>query len=109
MAISEPKFATEFVTKKGKVYKFDSIECLIHFMRTNDIERNSLSHLLVNHYLKPNGFLDADKAFFLKSENLPSPMGEGLSAFSSSEEMQQMQKQYTGQYYTWSQLMEIIK
>ena len=33
MQISDPRFGAELVTTKGKVYAFDSIECLVAFYR----------------------------------------------------------------------------
>ncbi|MDH5605047.1 MAG: hypothetical protein OEY51_13950, partial [Cyclobacteriaceae bacterium] len=30
MAIVDDKFSAQYVTKKGRAYKFDAIECMIH-------------------------------------------------------------------------------
>ena len=33
MNIVDPKFGAELITKKGRVYKFDAIECMVNYDR----------------------------------------------------------------------------
>ena len=37
MTIMDPKFGGEVVTKKGKVFKFDDVHCLIRFSKSGKI------------------------------------------------------------------------
>ncbi len=79
MTIVDKVHAAEIVTKKGKVYKFDATECMIHFM--NEFNVSEIKLYLSNNYTEPEVLIDATKATFLISENIPSPMGAFLSAF----------------------------
>src|SRR5215217_4703798 len=47
-------------------------------------------------------FSDATKAFYLHSQNFPSPMGGYLSAFETEEQLKQYQSQYGGDVWNWS-------
>ncbi len=103
MTIVDKVHATEIVTKKGKVYKFDASECMIHFL--NEFEDTSKIELyLANNYTDPETFIDATKAIFLISENIPSPMGAFLSAFKDIADAEKEQAEKGGTLYTWSEI-----
>ncbi|WP_136481472.1 nitrous oxide reductase accessory protein NosL [Cognatitamlana onchidii] len=103
MTIVDKVHAAEIVTKKGKVYKFDATECMIHFM--DEFDTKQIQLYLSNNFLEPEAFIDATKATFLISKNIPSPMGAFLSAFKTPEEAQNMQEQKDGKIYSWKTLL----
>ena len=79
MNIVDNQYATELVTKKGKVYKYDAMECMLNEMKEMDSEE--IAFYLTNTFDKPGELVEAEKAIYLISENMPSPMGANLSAF----------------------------
>ena len=79
MTIVDKVHAAEIVTKKGKVYKFDAIECMVQFM--DEFDTSEIELYLSNDYTSPEVLINATEATFLISENIPSPMGAYLSAF----------------------------
>lgn len=82
MVISDPKFGAEMITKKGKVYKFDSAECLMDFISEEQHQAQSTdAQLLVINFAKPQTFIDAKTAFYLKDKGYKSPMGGGIAPF----------------------------
>ena len=103
MTIVDKVHAAEIVTKKGKVYKFDATECMIHFM--NEFDVNDIKLYLSNNYTEPEALIDATKATFLISENIPSPMGAFLSAFETEAEAQKFQSEQGGRLFNWNQLL----
>ena len=107
MTIVDKVHAAEIVTKKGKVYKFDASECMIHFM--NEFDTSEIKLYLSNNYTEPEALIDATKATFLISKNIPSPMGAFLSAFKTKEKAQKFQSEKDGTLYTWNQLLEHLK
>src|ERR1035437_1635696 len=94
MTISDKKFGCEFITKKGKVYKFDSIECMVEYINANHIVQDQLTRILVSDYYRSDCFIEASAAIYLESENLISPMVKGLAAFERIEEMETAKQQY---------------
>jgi copper chaperone NosL len=107
MTIVDKVHAAEIVTKKGKVYKFDATECMINFM--DEFETSEIELYLSNNYTKPEELIDATKATFLISENIPSPMGAFLSAFKNKADAEKFQSQKGGDLYTWDELLSALK
>ena len=103
MTVVDKTHAAEYVTKKGKPYVFDSIECLVDKLHELNNEKD-MAYLLVADYSNPGTLIDAQKANYLISEKIKSPMGANLSAFKSLDEAQKTQQKYGGQLYNWSEL-----
>lgn len=107
MTIVDRQHAAEIVTTKGKTYKFDSSECMIHFLGEFDVATVKL--FLSNNYSEPESLIDATQATFLISENIPSPMGANLSAFKSNVDAQNIQDEKGGTLYSWEELLKHLK
>lgn len=107
MTIVDKVHAAEIVTQKGKVYKFDATECMVHFMEEFDISQ--VKFYLSNNYTEPESLIDATKATFLISKNIPSPMGAFLSAFKNKEDAEKFQSEKGGKLYTWETLLVHFK
>ena len=103
MTIVDKVHAAEIVTKKGKIYKFDATECMVNFIKEFDTSKIKL--YLSNNYTQPEKLIDATKATFLISDNIPSPMGAFLSAFKTEESAKKTQLKKGGELYSWTQLL----
>ena len=104
MTIVDKQHAAQFVTEKGKVYKFDAAECMMNQLK--DFEADKVAFFLVNDYSTPGELVDAKDATFLISMNIPSPMGAFLTAFESQEIARQMQVENDGELFNWEELQE---
>ena len=104
MNIVDQIHGAEIVTDKGKVYKFDAVECMIDFK--NDMSKEQPKLFLTNHYHTPKELISAEDATFLISENLPSPMGEFITAFESKQAAIEAQKELDGKLYSWNELLQ---
>jgi|SRR5690554_330392 len=104
MTVVDQIHGAEIVTDKGKVYKFDAIECMIDFK--NEMSKEQPKLFLTNHYHMAKELISAEKATFLISENLPSPMGEFITAFDSKESAEVAQKELEGDLYSWEELLQ---
>ena len=107
MTIVDKVHAAEIVTKKGKVYKFDATECMVNF--TKDFDTTEIQLYLSNNYTTPEALIDATKATFLISKNIPSPMGAYLSAFKDKADAKKFQADKGGDLYTWETLLAKFK
>jgi copper chaperone NosL len=103
MTIVDKVHAAEVVTKKGKVYKFDATECMINFMA--EFDTSEIELYLSNNYTEPEALIDATKATFLISKNIPSPMGAFLSAFKNKADAEKFQTEKGGELYSWPELL----
>lgn len=103
MTIVDKQHGAEVVTHKGKVFKFDASECMLNYMKDKDME--SISLFLVNDFNSPGELINATGATFLISPNIPSPMGEYLTAFSTREAAEKARQENDGELYQWENLI----
>jgi len=104
MNIVDKTHAAQYVTAKGKQFKFDAIECMVNDL--SDKTELELAYLLVSDYGNPGQMVDAKTATFLISPEIKSPMGANLSAFSAKEKAIETQQNHTGKIFTWEALQQ---
>jgi copper chaperone NosL len=109
MTIMDHRYGTEMVTSKGKVFKFDSIECLVEFMDEKSSAGEEFELILVTPFDQPGRLVDARQSHYLHSRNLPSPMGMYLSAFETEATAMQFKALYDGKVYKWDSLVQNFK
>mgnify|MGYP005834866263 CR=1 FL=1 len=107
MNITDNKYAAELVTSKGKVYKFDSIECLFQFKDLEFLSNSEIHAELVNDFSNPGELIDLRKAFFLKSDVFRSPMGMNVLSVSSEVKLSEIKSQHGGQVLTYSEVRKL--
>lgn len=83
MTLMEPKFAAQIVTKKGKVFKFDDISCMVKYMNVEGSDVETHAHVVANDY-NTTKFLNVSEAAFVQADEYRSPMGGNTAAFSKS-------------------------
>jgi copper chaperone NosL len=106
MTLVDSKFGAEVVTKKGKIYKFDDVSCLISFLQTIEVDEKDISNIYFADFSKPNTLVEKEKAFFLQSEQIKSPMASGIAVFSSQTELEKAMETYQGTTISWNELQE---
>lgn len=108
MTIVDKQHASQLVTTKGKAYKYDAIECMVHSVQ-DEFKDTEMAYYLVADLNAPGELIDATKATYLVSERLQSPMGENLSAFSTEESGKKAQEKFTGDLYSWKEIQDHLK
>lgn len=109
MTIVDQRFGGEIVSQKGKVYKFDAVECMVHYIDEHVNDESKLSLILTNTYDQPGTLTNAKDCYYLKSKNMPSPMGKFLNPFTNHEKAQQLQLKNTGEILSWTELRADLK
>jgi len=104
MTIVDKQHAAEIVTDKGKSFKFDAVECMLNYNQENT--ENPVSLFLINDFSGSGELIDATKATYLISEEIPSPMGAFLSGFESQQKAQDIQQENGGKLFNWNELNE---
>lgn len=84
MTISDGRFGAELVTRKGRVYKFDDLSCLIKFK--HDLEKAEVKMYYVHDYTGDNQLIDASAAWYVQDDALRSPMGGNTAAFADRKD-----------------------
>lgn len=107
MGIADTKFGGEIITKKGKVFKFDDIGCMIKYIKSGGVQQNDIRQTVVINYEKQNDFIDTGKASFIIADAVKSPMNYNIAAFTNKEAAN---KNFTGMAtLSWNELIQKIE
>jgi copper chaperone NosL len=109
MTLTDQKFGAEIVTAKGKVYKFDDANCMINFMNSGYLEGETLTHKLIINYIQPGKLIPVEHTFFLKSDEIRSPMNSGIAAFETENSMKEFKAKWSAIYLGWGELQTEFK
>ena len=104
MTIMDDKFSAQCISKKGKSFKFDDIHCLVSFLQNGGIWSNEVDRIYFSDFMNKGMWLEPNKAFFIKSELLRSPMGGNIAVFSTEEQRNEANKQYNGEKLLWDNI-----
>lgn len=102
MTIVEKKFGAEIVTSKGKVFKFDALECLVNHSKQNP--RGDGDHYYVIDYLSGDWAL-VEEAIYLRSKNIPSPMGQYITSLAAKDSADNLAEKNGGVIQSWNELI----
>ena len=104
MTLMDNKFGAELVNRKGKVYKFDDMNCFLNFYNSGYEPVENFQHKLVVDYMNPGKLIDATNGFYLKSSEIHSPMNGQVAAFDSYASMNGFKKGWKGIYLGWGEV-----
>ena len=109
MTLVDNKFGAELVTKKGKVYKFDDVNCMLNFYHSGLEDPGDFAHKLIVSYEKPGTLIPVEDAFYLKSAEIRSPMGSEVAAFESMKSLTTFNQKWNGIYLAWGEVLTQFK
>ncbi len=87
MTFTDVRFGAEILTQKGKVYKFDDVHCLASFLESDQANRKNAKEIYFVDFSGTHSLIESEKAFYMKSESLRTPMGGNIAAFSSKDSL----------------------
>ncbi|NWF50463.1 MAG: nitrous oxide reductase accessory protein NosL [Ignavibacteriaceae bacterium] len=109
MMVMDKRYGSELVSDKGKIYFFDSIECLIGYIDNKNMSRQDYSSVWVSNYADPGNIIDASKAIYLKNDELRSPMGLNALAVETKKQFDRIFNQYGGEQLKFEDLFELVR
>lgn len=106
MSIADNRYGAEIITKKGKVFKFDDIYCVLEFRKSDAINLAEIKETYLVNFNEPHDFIEAHKAFLLKSDALRSPMGGNIASFTDEGKLKKVAQKFKGTETTWEMLIK---
>jgi copper chaperone NosL len=103
MTISDGRFGAEVITKKGRIYKFDDMSCLIRYKKENNAVE--LSGHYIHDYSKSNTLIDATKAIYVEHKSYKSPMNGNIAAFQNKADAEKQAEKLGVKTKTWNDLL----
>jgi copper chaperone NosL len=96
MTLVDQHYGAEFITARGKVFKFDDLNCLTAHQRRTANPPEAGAQAVVVDFTRPNHFLAVDQAYFLHHDGLRTPMASSLAAFATPAELEVVRRQLGG-------------
>ncbi len=109
MTLMDKRFGAELVTEKGKVYKFDDLNCMLNFYHSGFEQAEDFKFIQVVDFSAPEKLIDAQHAWYLKSASLRTPMASEVAAFETEESTQPFKKNWNGVLMSWGEVQTQFK
>ncbi|MBL9152866.1 MAG: nitrous oxide reductase accessory protein NosL [Verrucomicrobiales bacterium] len=104
MIISDQRFGAQIVTHKGRVLKYDDLNCLLSHEAKDEMAGADIKLRVVANFSKPGGLLPVEGAHYLLHADLKSPMRGNTAAFSSEDDRTRAQSELGGgKPMTWEE------
>lgn len=107
MVITDPRFAAELVTARGMVHPFDDIGGLVLWFRDSGLDSADVAGIWVYDSRTPETMLPADRAVFVRSPALRTPMASGLAAVASRAAADSLVAEAGGTVLDWAQVLTL--
>lgn len=103
MLVNEPRFAAAYVTENGETRRFDDIgDMVLYYTRTGE----RVEAFWVHDY-EMEEWLRAEKATFVRSPDVHTPMGHGIVAFANPAKAEAFARQHGGEVLTFDELLAL--
>jgi len=106
MTIVDNRYAAELITQKGKVLKFDAIECLFNYKSTN-LKDEEIHSEWVCDFSNPGNFINLRNAYFLHTEAFQSPMGLDVLCVPSEAKLKVIKSKYGGHIMNYNEVQAL--
>ncbi len=104
MTISDKKFGGEIVSPKGKVFKFDDVNCIHDYLATG-VFKEEVPAIFLLDYNGTGKLIPANTAVLLQSDELHGPMGGNVAAFENEAALGELKGKAGYTSVKWSELM----
>jgi copper chaperone NosL len=102
MTIADPHYGAALHTDKGKTYPFDSIECMVDYLKENATSGTAYA----TSYDAPGVLVAMDQLTVLKGPGIQSPMGGHLMALTQPESIAFWEDKAEAHVVTWESLIQ---
>lgn len=109
MIVMDERYGAELVTGTGKIYFFDSIECLVGYLDNQKIRKGDYTSIWVGNFANPKNIIDAENAIYLKNDELRSPMGLNVLAVETDKQFEELLNKHGGKKLKYDELFELVR
>lgn len=106
MTVSDNRFGSEFISKKGKSYVFDDIACLLSYVKEHEDLNTQIKDVYLVNFLNDHNLINANKAFIVKSKNHRGPMEGAIIAFDNKDSSIQYIQSSGGDPLIWEKVFQ---
>jgi len=104
MPIADVRYAAELIDKAGAPHKFDEIGCMVNYIKLKHPSRDFRGTFVMDYDQKQ--WLKSDEAFFVRSEQIRTPMSGGIVAFREKGRADAVASQFQAQVLKFDDLFK---
>ena len=102
MAISEKRYAAEFIDRDGGAFKFDDIGCMIKFIKGQQNKDQIAAYFVMD--FDERQWIKAADAYFVRSSEFKTPMDGSIVAFKEEAKAAAAASKYQGKLLRFTDL-----
>jgi copper chaperone NosL len=107
MTVSDLRFGAELITRKGKIYVFDDAHCVIAFIKEKQkVVPADIRDIYISDYSGDHRLVNVNEMHLYNSEELRSPMGGNIAAFSSLDSLHKYMANMKGERVIWDDIVK---
>ncbi len=104
MTITDARYGAEMLTKKGKVYKFDDLHCLLAFKKAGMIDEGLVKDIYLVDFAGDHGLIKNTDGFLLRGDGIHGPMNGNVIAFKSRDSLKKLAPAFNAAEVNWNEL-----
>jgi copper chaperone NosL len=105
MAISEKRYAAEFVDSEGQAFKFDDIGCMVNFIKSRKNTTKIVAYFVMD--FDERQWIKAGDAYYVRSSEITAPMNGGLIAFKDQSKAKEAIGRYHGKLLRFKDIFDL--
>lgn len=110
MTLTDKRFGAEIVTQKGKVFKFDDLNCLVGALGNGSVAEKDIAQIVTVDFKKTGTFVAVQSALFLYHDAIRSPMRADVASFSTQSDLDAVKAAIGGgKLMTWTELRNMFQ
>jgi copper chaperone NosL len=108
MIVSDIRFGAEVVARTGRVYTFDSIECVASWVGSSPLASDAKGIFVADY--STGTLIPADSALYVRGGTVRSPMGREIAAFAAGVGKRQLEDGVGagGEVLSWKEVLTYI-
>ncbi len=108
MIITDRRFGGKIETVDGRTLVFDATECLAAYDLTETARPSRIRARWSACWDHPGAFVPAERAWYVQSDSIPSPMAVNLSAFRTAEGAAAARRARDGRLLRWNEVQQLV-
>jgi copper chaperone NosL len=106
MTITDAKYGAEIVTKKGRVYKFDDLHCLLAFTKAKMMDQTLVKDIYLVDFAGDHVLVKSNESFLLQGDAIHGPMNGNVIAFKDKDSLKKMATRFNAAEIKWDELIK---
>lgn len=103
MTISDTRYGGELITDKGRILKYDAIECMINHLNSDAPDYSALYAIAFD---RPEKLYNVDSLQFVISPEFSSPMGANLAAILNYRSDKNLKQE---EFMSWNHIVDVFR